>query len=64
MSHEITRAVGADAALELSVEMRDLLPTDRFLICSDGLHGEVSDDEIERILSAGSSGEGKEKPPK
>jgi protein phosphatase len=54
MSHEITRAVGADAALELSVEMRDLLPTDRFLICSDGLHGEVSDDEIERILSSGS----------
>ena len=50
LSNEITRAVGADEALTLAVEMRDLLPGDSYLICSDGLHGEVDDGEIEIIL--------------
>ena len=50
LANEITRAVGADEALTLSVEMRDLLPGDSYLICSDGLHGEVEEDEITDIL--------------
>ena len=54
LANEITRAVGAEESLELSVEMRDLLPGDRFLICSDGLYGEVDEQEIQRILSGDS----------
>lgn len=50
LSNEITRAVGADDALTLAVEMRELLPGDSYLVCSDGLHGEVDDGEIETIL--------------
>lgn len=50
LSNEITRAVGVDDALTLAVEMRELLPGDSYLLCSDGLHGEVDDAEIERIL--------------
>ena len=50
LANELTRAIGADDALELSIEMRDLLPGDLFLICSDGLYGEVSEDSIEDIL--------------
>lgn len=50
-SNEITRAVGADEALMLAVEMRALLPGDRYLVCSDGLYGELPDREIAEILA-------------
>jgi len=51
LSNEITRAVGADSELVLSVEMRALLPGDQFLICSDGLYSEVAEAEIGEILT-------------
>lgn len=57
LSNEITRAVGADDTLELSTEMRALLPGDKYLICSDGLYGEVDDDEIVAILGAADMGD-------
>lgn len=57
LSNEITRAVGADDALTLSVEMRDLLPGDTYLLCSDGLHSEVDEDEITRILAGSRLGD-------
>ena len=57
LSNEITRAVGADSKLELSVELRTLLPGDKFLICSDGLYGEVAEAEIADILSTKSMGD-------
>jgi len=50
LSHEITRAVGADDSLELSIEVRELAIADRFLLCSDGLYGEMSDQDISRML--------------
>lgn len=53
LAHEITRAVGAEDTLELSIEVRDLASTDRFLLCSDGLYGEISDQEISRLLEQG-----------
>ena len=50
LANELTKAIGADDPLELSVEIRDVLPGDRFLICSDGLYGEVSEEAIQDIL--------------
>ncbi|MCB1790357.1 MAG: serine/threonine-protein phosphatase [Gammaproteobacteria bacterium] len=57
MSNEITRAVGADDLLELSVEMRSVMPGDKYLICSDGLYGEVAESEIEQILAVSNLGD-------
>lgn len=50
LAHEITRAVGAEGSLELAIEVRELTAADRFLLCSDGLYGEMSDQDILRLL--------------
>lgn len=50
--HVITRAVGANAELELDYIALDLLPGDVLLLCSDGLHSEISPERIMSILSA------------
>ena len=49
-SNEITRAVGADEALELDCKITDICEGDLFLLSSDGLDSEVSPKEIEQIL--------------
>jgi serine/threonine protein phosphatase PrpC len=46
----ITRAVGAHAALKLDDACGAIQPGDRFLLCSDGLHGSVSDQLIGDIM--------------
>jgi protein phosphatase len=46
----ITKAVGARDAIDLDVIERDLRPGDLVMLCSDGLHGMVNDQEIERIV--------------
>jgi protein phosphatase/serine/threonine-protein phosphatase Stp1 len=48
----ITRAVGADNEVVLEKTTDSILPGDRFLLCSDGLHKTLSEDAIARILSA------------
>jgi serine/threonine protein phosphatase PrpC len=48
----ITKAVGARDAIDLDVLEHDLKPGDLVMLCSDGLHGMVSDQEIGRILLA------------
>lgn len=50
-AHEITRAVGAEDDLEPSIEMGDLVASDKFLLCSDGLYGEVSEGDITQLLA-------------
>lgn len=50
--HVITRAVGADAQLELDYLAIDLLPADVLLLCSDGLYSELKPDQIMSVLSA------------
>lgn len=54
MRHVITRAVGALPELELDQRLDRAEPDDLFLLCSDGLHGLVSDGELERMLADGS----------
>lgn len=42
----ITRCLGMQADVEADTQQRELKPGDRLLICSDGLSGLVSDDEM------------------
>jgi protein phosphatase len=46
----ITRAVGTHETVEVDAKIVDVRPGDAFLLCSDGLHGELDDDEIAAIL--------------
>ena len=46
----VTRAVGASDTLHLDLEIVQLRPADRFLLCSDGLDKEVSDAEIQQAM--------------
>jgi type VI secretion system protein ImpM len=51
----ITRAVGGHDTLELDRATGRVALGDRFLLCSDGVHGALAHDEIARILSEGGS---------
>lgn len=42
----ITRAIGAEKGLRLDIAVYDLENGDRYLLCSDGLYKEVSEQEI------------------
>ena len=47
----ITRAVGIQASVAVDTLVTDLLPGDLYLLCSDGLHGYLSEDELPQLLS-------------
>lgn len=49
-SNVITRAVGTEADLKLDVNVFDLEPGDRLLLCSDGLYGELPAQDIKEAL--------------
>jgi type VI secretion system protein ImpM len=49
-SHAITRAVGAARSLDLEICRDEVLPGDRFLLCSDGLTRVVSDARIRQLI--------------
>ena len=51
MGHVLARAVGVTATLELDGVSDEAQPGDLFLLCSDGLHGVLSDDEIAAVLA-------------
>jgi protein phosphatase len=48
--HELVRCVGFHHAPEPDLSRHELLPGDRFLLCSDGLSGMLREDEIAEIL--------------
>lgn len=50
--NEILRSVGIGAETEVEVAAVEVAPGDRFLLCSDGLSGVLSDDEIAAIVQA------------
>lgn len=54
-AHVITRAVGVDP-LTLDRVEGEVQPGDRFLLCTDGLTGAVSEHEIARALQCGDMG--------
>jgi serine/threonine protein phosphatase PrpC len=49
--HIITRALGVGPRPDADVVLLPIVPGERFLTCSDGLTGEVSDDRICALLS-------------
>lgn len=53
----IYRAVGMREELELEAVVYDVFAHDKFMLCSDGLTKEVTDDEIAPILAHGSCSE-------
>lgn len=48
----ITRAVGIQESVQVDTLIVDLLPRDTFLLCSDGLHGYLADDEIAPLIAS------------
>ena len=48
MKNIITKAVGAKENLDVSVQEHDLEDNDLYLLCSDGLHGMISDRTLKR----------------
>jgi PPM family protein phosphatase len=55
MRHVLTMAVGVGAALRIRYYAVALKPDDIMMLSSDGLHGVVAEDELERILARESS---------
>jgi protein phosphatase len=51
----LTRAIGTAPGVEVDVVSTDLVAGDRFLLCSDGLWGAVSEQELQRELNEGSA---------
>ncbi|HZW89677.1 MAG TPA: Stp1/IreP family PP2C-type Ser/Thr phosphatase [Myxococcaceae bacterium] len=47
----ITRAVGIQESVQVDTLMVDLLPRDVFLLCSDGLHGYLAEDELPKVIA-------------
>jgi serine/threonine protein phosphatase PrpC len=47
----ITRALGMQDSVVVDLGTEDIRPGDRFVLCSDGLSGQVSDERIGEILS-------------
>lgn len=50
-SNVITRAIGADRLVELEIRTIEVLPGDTYLLCSDGLHGELSETDMALALA-------------
>jgi protein phosphatase len=48
--HVVTRALGMDETLRVSVKTMRAVPGDHYLLCSDGITGVLDDSQIEEIL--------------
>ena len=48
----VTRALGAEATVEVDSAAHEVLPGDCFLLCSDGLNDMLSDEQIAQILQS------------
>jgi protein phosphatase len=52
MRNIVTRALGNQSQVEVDVVEEEIRPGDIFTLCSDGLNGMLSDEEIRDILVA------------
>jgi serine/threonine protein phosphatase PrpC len=57
MRHVLFRAVGLEPDVRADYSAQDLRPHDRYLLCSDGVHGALDDHKIGRLLGAAESPE-------
>jgi len=53
--HLLTRSLGFDLFVAADTITVNIIPGDILLLCTDGLHGYVSDADIERMINASSS---------
>lgn len=53
MRHVLTMAIGVSSQLRVHTYALSLMPGTQLLLCSDGLHGVVSEDTIHEVLSTG-----------
>lgn len=53
MSNRVTRAIGTENRIEFDIIRGKLQAGDRFLLCTDGLHGMVENSVIEKIVRDG-----------
>jgi protein phosphatase len=49
--HVLSRSLGSNLFVKIDVTELEVQPGDVLLLCSDGLHGAVSSEEIARIVS-------------
>ncbi|WCO68020.1 serine/threonine-protein phosphatase [Iamia majanohamensis] len=54
--HILTRCLGSTAAIDVDAWILDLRPGDRFLLCSDGIHGVLDDTTIGTLLAGPDDG--------
>lgn len=47
----ITQALGEDRPLDIHIDQHDLLPGDKLVLCTDGIHDNLTDVEIEHVIS-------------
>ncbi len=52
MKHVLTNVLGSKEQTEIHVAEHSAQAGDRFLLCSDGLHGVLSSEDLERLVSA------------
>ena len=52
----ITRAVGSREYVQVDTGFFEVQPSDAFMLCSDGLHGYLQDDEIPDVIDMGPKG--------
>ena len=50
LGHLINRAVGTEETVQVDIFEGDVLPGDIFMLCTDGLAGLISDDELEDTM--------------
>lgn len=52
VSHMLTRSLGPTDSVQVDIEClsESVIPSDRFLLCCDGLYNHVKDDEIAQIM--------------
>lgn len=51
IANALTRAIGAEDELSIDVRIEDMQDGDTFLLCSDGLYREVSNEEMARLMT-------------
>ena len=56
-SHVLTRAVGTEYKVRADWKLLDIRRGDRYLLCSDGVHDMLSDDQIAAFLAKGTPAE-------
>ena len=57
LTHILTRAVGTEYKVRAAWKRIDVMPGDRFLICSDGVHDMLDDGQIAAVMNAGGTPE-------